>query len=66
MIPTATYVRLKDRRIRQTDTGPEKWCSTCDEWWPLEECFTRNCSMPDGYENRCKACRNSRRKKKGV
>lgn len=46
---------------RPRTTWGFKWCSLCNECWPVK-CFTRSRGMPDGRENRCKACRSERRK----
>jgi len=55
----ATYVR----GLRRTRKGL-KWCSGCDEDWPVE-CFSRDRSRPDGRRNQCTACRSKRRRELG-
>lgn len=39
----------------------EKLCSNCRGWTDLDN-FERSNAMPDGRENRCKPCRNARRR----
>lgn len=48
---------------RETDIGPEKLCSRCDEWWPADEefFFADKTSKDDGLEHECRACKRERR-----
>jgi hypothetical protein len=44
-------------KLRQTDLGPEKLCTRCDEWWPADPEFFY--SDPEGVAGLfycCKAC----------
>lgn len=59
----ATYRRHVKRYRQEPDGTWEKWCSTCDVWWPAtSEFFAVSRQLPDGLENRCKDCKNARRR----
>ncbi len=52
--------KYRDGFDRSTEWGPERLCSTCREWWPLNF-FTpaKGCRL--GRSFRCSTCRNRRR-----
>jgi len=43
-------------RLRQGETGLEKYCSHCDEWWPADHEFFSPGQTAGGLYNYCKAC----------
>lgn len=50
------------RRLRDTDTGQEKLCTKCDEWWPADiEFFYASGGGIGKLSHCCKACYEERR-----
>jgi hypothetical protein len=44
-------------KTRNTELGPEKLCSKCNEYWPADkEFFYTNKKAKDGLYHWCKAC----------
>ena len=48
---------------REGESGTERWCTRCRDWWPLDS-FAVDNARPDGHDNRCRACRADTRKRK--
>lgn len=55
-------------RLRQTETGPEKYCGGCGEWWPADrDFFDAAPADRGGLISRCKACSKAwRQARRGV
>lgn len=51
-------------RIIQTELGTEKYCTRCDDYWPLDSEFFYWNSSKNSYECWCIACYRDWRRKK--
>lgn len=57
----STQPNPQQPRLRQTEYGPEKRCTRCDEWWPADSEFFH--IRLGQLISACKACCNESRKR---